>query len=50
MAGKTRLVAEVTLANGRKETIDMTTEPWNYDADLAKLKEIYGEQMVEEKS
>lgn len=46
---KNRLVAEVTLANNRKTTIDMTTEPWNYDADLAKLKEIYGENNVEVK-
>lgn len=50
MAGKTRLVAEVTLLNGRTTVIDMTTEPWNYEADLAKLREIYGDQNVEEKS
>lgn len=50
MAKRTRIVAEVTLLNGRKTTIDMTTEPWNYDADMAKLREIYGENNVEEKS
>lgn len=49
MVDKTRLVAEVTLANGNKTTIDMTTEPWNYDYDVAKLKEIYGDKNVEVK-
>jgi len=46
---KDRLKVEVTLLNGRVVPIEMTTEPWCYDADLAKLKEIYGENNVEVK-
>lgn len=45
---KTRLVAEVTTANNITSVIDMTTDTWAYEADLAKLREIYGEQNVKE--
>lgn len=44
-----KIIAEVTLANGRKREIEFSTEPWNYDADVAKLHEIYGEKNVEVK-
>lgn len=45
---KKRLVAEVTTVNNIKSVIDMATEPWAYDADLAKLREIYGDDNVKE--
>lgn len=45
---KSRLVADITTQNGRTSRIDVTTQPWNYDADLAKLREIWGEQSVKE--
>jgi nuclear transport factor 2 (NTF2) superfamily protein len=45
---KNRILAEVTLANGRKSIVDFETEPWNYDSDMEKLKEIWGEQNVKE--
>lgn len=44
---RTRLVAEVN-NNGRKMTIDHSTEPWVYDQDLDRLREIYGTANVRE--
>lgn len=45
---KTRLVAEVTLVTGRKEMIEHSTDPWAYDTDLDRLREIYGTSNVRE--
>lgn len=44
---KTRLVAEVN-NNGDTMTIDHGTDPWRYDADLDRLREIYGTSNVKE--
>lgn len=44
---KTRLVAEVN-NNGKPMTIDHSTDPRGYDADLDRLYEIYGKTNVRE--
>lgn len=44
---KTRLVAEVN-NNGDTMTIDHGTDPWRYDTDLDRLREIYGGKNVKE--
>ena len=45
---KTYIKVEVTLANGRKTTIEHSVKPGWYDSDLAHLHEMYGEQNVKE--
>lgn len=44
---KTRLVAKVN-NNGTQMTIDHSTDPWAYDTDLDRLREIYGTSNVQE--
>lgn len=44
---KTRLVAEVK-NNGTTITIDHSTDPWAYETDLDRLREIYGTANVRE--
>lgn len=44
---KTRLVAKVN-NNGKPLTIDHSTEPWAYETDLDRLREIYGTANVRE--
>lgn len=48
MANNKRLIrAKVTLPDGRVREIEMHTDPWVYDSDIAKLQELYGTDNVE---
>lgn len=42
------LKVEVTLANNVKKEIEFTSNTQDYEADMATLREIYGDRNVEE--
>jgi hypothetical protein len=45
---KDRVVADVTTPNGRTTRIDFATDAAHYASDLANLREIWGDENVNE--